>query len=320
MFFDEINTCSSLTLLSEIFINRTFKGEKLEENIRLIGACNPYRKRLIDIPKSGYPGKDKDKGDDLLVYKVQELPYSLLFYVFSFGSINEKNEKKYIESILKSEKIFTNQEDEALYYTAKAISECHIFLRKTFEDPSIVSLREITRFIKCVEFFKKYFKKKLKLKDNLNDDKNKVNKIKSIICSIYLCYYIRLTNKGQRSKFDSDLKQTLLRLVNVYSEEKIETNEIDLLNSITYAPFLEEYRGYQIEHFSKILELEEDFLLDQIGTDKGIGKNKLLKENVFLLFLSVCTKIPLIIVGKPGTGKSLSSKLIINSMKREYSK
>ena len=43
------------------------------------------------------------------------------------------------------------------------------------------TLREITGFIKCVEFFKKYFKKKLKLKDNLNDDKNKVNKIKSII-------------------------------------------------------------------------------------------------------------------------------------------
>lgn len=47
-------------------------------------------------------------------------------------------------------------------------------------------LREITRFIKCVEFFKKYFKKILKLEDNLNDDKNKVNKIKSIICFIYL--------------------------------------------------------------------------------------------------------------------------------------
>ena len=75
---------------------------------------------------------------------------------------------------------------------------------------------------------------------------------------------------------------------------------------------MEEYRGKQIEYFSQILELEEDFLLDQIGPDKGIGKNKLLKENVFLLFLSVCTKIPLIIVGKPGTGKSLSSKLIIN--------
>ena len=137
---------------------------------------------------------------------------------------------------------------------------------------------------------------------------------------MYLCYYIRLTNKGQRSKFDSNLKQTLLKLVDVYYEEKIETNEIGLLNSITYEPFLEEYRGKQIEYFCQILELVEDFLLDQIGPDKRIGENKLLKENVFLLFLSVGTKISIIIAGKPGTGKSLSSKLIVNSMKREYSK
>ena len=43
LFFDEINTCSSTSLLTEIFDNRTFNGEKLEENIRLIGACNPFR-------------------------------------------------------------------------------------------------------------------------------------------------------------------------------------------------------------------------------------------------------------------------------------
>ena len=135
-----------------------------------------------------------------------------------------------------------------------------------------------------------------------------------------LCYYIRLTNKGQRSKFDSNLKQTSLKLVDVYYEEKIEKNEIGLLDSTTHEPFWEEHRGKQIQHFSQILELVEDFLLDQIGPDKRIGENKLLKENVFLLFPPVRTKIPLIIVGKPGTGKSLSSKLIINSTKREYSK
>ena len=81
---------------------------------------------------------------------------------------------------------------------------------------------------------------------------------------------------------------------------------------------MEEHRGKQIEYFSQILELVEDFLLDQIGPDKRIGENKLLKENVFLLFLSVGTKISIIIAGKPGTGKSLSSKLIINSEKRIF--
>ena len=54
--------------------------------------------------------------------------------------------------------------------------------------------------------------------------------------------------------------------------------------------------------------------------DKGIGKNILLKENTFLLFLAVTTKIPLIIVGKPGTGKNLSAQLIYKSMRGKYSK
>ena len=53
---------------------------------------------------------------------------------------------------------------------------------------------------------------------------------------------------------------------------------------------------------------------------KGIGRNELLKENLFLLFVSVATKIPLIIVGKPGNGKSLSSQLIYDSMRGKYSK
>ena len=46
----------------------------------------------------------------------------------------------------------------------------------------------------------------------------------------------------------------------------------------------------------------------------------LLKENVFLLFLAVVTNIPLIIIGKPGTGKSLSAQLISKSMRGKYSK
>ena len=75
-----------------------------------------------------------------------------------------------------------------------------------------------------------------------------------------------------------------------------------------------------IRNFSDFLKIEEDYLLNKIELDKGIGKNTLLKENVFLLFLSVVTNIPLIIIGKPGTGKSLSAQLIDKSLKGKYSK
>ena len=320
IFFDEINTCLSLTLLTEIFINRTFKGEKLEDNIRLIGACNPYRKKKLNSEKYGLTTDEDENNDDNLVYKVQQLPESLLYYVFSFGSLTKENEKDYIYSMTKN--LFDTPEEELRKLTTEAISESHIFLRKAFgDDPSVVSLREISRFTKCVRFFQDYFLKKNKEeKEKISGNKKKVYKIKSIICSIYLCYYIRLVNTDNRGAFDFKLKNTLLKLVNVFSEEKYEEGNSDLKNNIKYKPLKDEIRETTIKNFSDFLDLEETFLLEQIDLEQGIAKNQLLKENVFLLFLAVVTTIPLIIVGKPGTGKSLSSKLINNSMRGEYSK
>ena len=331
VFFDEINTCLSFSLLTEIFINRTFNGEKLSDNIRLIGACNPYRKRKTFTEKCGLSRDDEKESE--LVYLVQPLPQSLLYYVFSFGSINEEDEKKYIYSII--EKLFSEKEKEMHEITKDAIFECHKYLRETF-DPSIVSLREISRFSKCVIFFQEYFAKKDKYlngdkKDeefNIDPKNEKLYKIKSIICSIYLCYYIRLIDKTKRAQFDVKLRPILLNLVNSIKENE-STNEIktveeeqegSLMSNIKYNELKMSIRGQKIKNFSDFLSLEEDFLIDLIELDKGIGKNNLLKENLFLLFLSVVTSIPLIIIGKPGTGKSLSAQLISKSMKGKYSK
>ena len=318
VFFDEINTCLSLSLLTEIFINRTFNGEKLEKNIRLIGACNPYRRRVFSTEKCGLTRED-DKEDDL-VYKVEQLPQSLLYYVFSFGTLQDADEKKYIKSII--QKLFDKQEENLYKLTTEAISKCHIFLRKIFKDPSIVSLREIARFRKCFEFFHDYFlKKSNKSNYSLDEETKKLYKIKSIICSIYLCYYIRLINEEIRGKFDSELQKTILRIVNVYSDEKKdEENKTNLFDKIKNKKLKQELSYKNLEHFSDLLKIEEEFLLTQIELDVGIGKNESLKENLFLLFLSVVTKIPLIIIGKPGTGKSLSAQLIYNSMRGIYSK
>ena len=318
VFFDEINTCLSLSLLTEIFINKTFNGEKLEKNIRLIGACNPYRKRIFSSEKCGLSRED-DKDDDL-VYQVEQLPQSLLYCVFSFGTIQNSDEKKYIKSII--QKLFNKEEENLHKLTTEAISKCHIFLRENFKDPSVVSLREIARFRKCVEFFHDYFLKKSNKTSELIDvETRKLYKIKSIICSIYLCYYIRLINEDIRGKFDYELQKTMLKIVNVYSDEQDdEENENSLLGKIKNKKLKEELTNQNLERFSDLLKIEEDFLLKQIELDPGIGKNESLKENIFLLFLSVVTKIPLIIIGKPGTGKSLSAQLIYNSMRGIYSK
>ena len=86
------------------------------------------------------------------------------------------------------------------------------------------------------------------------------------------------------------------------------TNQ-DLKNEISKRP--EEI----IKNFSDFLRIEQEYVLNKVELDKGIGKNTLLKENLFLLFLSAITRIPLIIIGKPGSGKNLSAQLIYKSMK-----
>jgi len=73
------------------------------------------------------------------------------------------------------------------------------------------------------------------------------------------------------------------------------------------------------KNFRDFIKVEQDYLINQIKLEKGIGKNTLLKENIFLSFISVVTNIPLIIVGKPGCGKSFSAQLIKNSNMGRYS-
>jgi Cdc6-like AAA superfamily ATPase len=135
-----------------------------------------------------------------------------------------------------------------------------------------------------------------------------------------LCYYIRLTDESKRTNFEVVLRPLLLKLIN--NDKSFDETDGNLLEQIKNEELNKEIlrNGETIDKFSDFLMTEEDFILDLIDLDKGIGKNTLLKENVLLLFLSVITNIPLIIIGKPGTGKSLSAQLIYKSLRGKYSK
>ena len=317
LFFDEINNCSSLSLLTEIFIKRTYNGNEFSDNIRLIGTCIPYRKRKVNKEKYGLNLFDNNNIE--LVHSVQPISQSLLYYVFSFGPITDMDERKYIYSII--EQLFSSNEFDLHNIATEAISQCFRFLRNNF-DPSVVSLREMSKFLKCVYFFNYYFKIKNKYQDKINNDKN--NKLRSIICSIYINYYIGLTDYKMRRNFEMVLRPILLKLINnnINYENNggnIWENLVDQIKNDDFKNELLDKHEETLNNFGDFLKIEEDFILNQIEVEEGIGKNTLLKENIFLLFLSINTKIPLIIIGKPGTGKSLSIQLIIKSMKGKYS-
>ena len=288
IFFDEINTCNSLGLISEIMCNHTYLGKKINDNFVFLAACNPYRVITKKMKESGlvyYNLKDKNKLDNL-VYTVNPLPHSLLNFIFDFGSLKPEDEKKYITNTIidiisrfKSKNIikdFDKIDEEDLKTIKKKIIEsiviCHDFMREKY-DRSSVSLREIRRFGIFFEYFIKYFNKNNyeSLKDSLN-------------MTLYLCYYLRLNEKKYRDELST-------RLENIFDDFlKVPENIVKLITDE--------------------MTLEED---------GGIAKNRALRENLFTCFICIDNSVPLIIVGKPGTGKSLSFQILYNTLKGEYS-
>ena len=147
VFFDELNTCKSMDLLSEIICKHSYQGKILPENIVFIGAANPYRRS--EQKKVGLKIKRKDNYQvSDLVYSVNPMPHSLLSYVFDFGSVSPKDEKSYIENMV-SKKIYNNK---LISFATELIIVAQNFVRKNNGIAS-VSLREIMRFREFYEFF-----------------------------------------------------------------------------------------------------------------------------------------------------------------------
>jgi len=59
------------------------------------------------------------------------------------------------------------------------------------------------------------------------------------------------------------------------------------------------------------ISLCQDVFLDQVFLDDNIARNQALKENVFMMIICIELRIPLFLVGKPGSSKSLA-KIIVN--------
>ena len=336
VFLDEINTCKSMGLISELLCKKTYQGNSIPSNVVFIAACNPYRQRDntkkvnigLNINQAHQQKKylNEIELEDIqrvqnnnLVYTVNPLPHSLLNFVFDFGNLTPEDEENYIKCMIREslEKKFNenrgNFKDSDLKklinITKDMLVICHNFIRK-YNEISSVSLREIRRFNIFYEFFYDYIKLKKK-NEQKNTERSSNNNnftisnifsflgmkeldihISAINLSIFICYYMRITNKQLREMLYNQLNQ-----------------KICMLND-----------WFNGKDFLEIPLNEEKFIADNIQIDIGIAKNKALLENLFSLFVAINNKVPIFIVGKPGCSKSLSVQLITRSMRGYLSK
>ena len=330
VFLDEINTCKSMGLISEIMCKHTYEGKDIPTNVAFIAACNPYRydsKKIKnkaglnikdakkEIQKNLQDIKEREKLEksstvNSLIYTVNPLPHSLLNFVFNFGNLNPKDEEEYIHNIIEqSQKKIFNKYKEKENLNENNFIEIHKLAKDLIitaqnyirdkNDKSSVSLREIRRFSIFFEFFFKYLSEKKN--GEFNDSKNNILsqedikfysnlkfkdiQIYSIILSVFVCYYLRIPENHIRKDLNDILSE---KLQNFYG---------------------------QYENFNELPIKEEKFIAENIELEKGIAKNSALLDNIFSLFVTINTKVPIFIVGKPGCSKSLSVQLINKAMK-----
>ena len=290
IFFDEINTCNSLGLITEIMCNHTYLGKKINKNFIFLGACNPYRILKKQMKTTGlvyYNMKEKSKLNNL-VYTVNPLPHSLLNFVFDFASLEHRDEEKYIRNTIISiiskikrtgliKNIDQNDLNKITNEIIDSIVICHDFIREKY-DQSSVSMREIRRFGLFFEYFIKYFNEFDKASDR------KIMK-SSLNVTLYLCYYLRLNDKSYREALSRKLDK-------FFKNSFLKTPE------------------------NEITKITQEMVIEK---GKGIALNRALRENLFTCFTCIDNNVPLIIVGKPGTGKSLSFQILYNTLKGQYS-
>ena len=107
IFLDEINTSPDIGGFKEVVCDHSLKGVEFPNNVVIIAALNPYRKRVKTIEEikdeenearnnvTAYTDKlDAEMSD--LVYRVFPLPPSMKLLVWNFGSLSKIDEEQYI--------------------------------------------------------------------------------------------------------------------------------------------------------------------------------------------------------------------------------
>nr|XP_012041858.2 E3 ubiquitin-protein ligase RNF213 isoform X3 [Ovis aries] len=303
LFFDEANTTEAISCIKEVLCDHTVGGQPLAKNsgLHIIAACNPYRKHTqkmicrLESAGLGYRVSAEETTERLgsiplrqLVYRVHALPPSLIPLVWDFGQLNDSAEKLYIHQIVQRLVKSIRMVQSETHVITEVLSASQGFMRKRQNECSFVSLRDVER---CVKVFKWFYDHSEMLLSKLDSFLSKTGVIQndferdpvlwSLVLAIGVCYHASLEKK------ESYRKAICKFFPAPYNDSRV------ILDEIT---------------------LTQDLFLNDVSLRKTIARNLALKENVFMMVICIELKIPLFLVGKPGSSKSLAKTIVADAM------
>ena len=262
--------------------------QPIPKNIFIIGACNPHHGgslATVLCKESWIRG----------TYYVQQLHPTLQCLMWDYGALEEKQEREYVAAkicMLNQDAIRSVQttltslilhsQNLMRKYSFEQLQECGLSYGDALECyQSCASQRDIQRVF---TFFEWLYRMYMMYKPAKNVHCN--YSFRAVLVSLGLVYYLRLDTK-YRSK---------------------------------YKRILDHKASAERESFSKTFNEELNWYIDHIDLPDGIAKTQTLKENLFATIVCTMTHTPLIIVGQPGTSKTLSFNLALANLKGEESK
>ena len=272
---------------------KVFFIQAIPRNIFIIAACNPHRGDSLAIhAETSNDNESWLKG----TYYVRKLHPTLRFLMWDYGSLNEHQEIEYVHA--KMAMLNTHMSEPDVQSLAELIVESQKRMRKYAYEQlcglkvpkvsaevcarSSVSQRDIQRVFTFYQWLMKLYAKF----NPHNEDPTEFHRC-AVMVALGIVYFLRLTPRFREK----------------------------------YTTFLEKYDTLKGEiTFAQAFKRELKWCIQHVELPAGIAKTNALMENVFAIIACAVTHTPLIIVGPPGSSKTLSFNIASANLKGKESR
>ena len=268
---------------SVIDICSYFVLQLVPDNLFIIAACNPHRASSAIFYETWMQGS----------YYVRLLHPSMQCIMWDYGALGDAQEREYVQAKFRLTKQDSTAVDIATLTDLIVTSQTQIRayalshmkrLGMTESEASACSRSCVSqRDIQRVFTFTKWLSSMYKRLLRYSDSSIS---LRATLVSLGLVYYLRLDSKCRKDyRHMLDHQSALLGL-----------------------------------SFSTAFDEEINWFIDHINLPQGIARSIALKENLFGTIVCTMTHTPLIMVGAPGSSKTLSFNLTVSNMKGLESK
>ncbi len=340
VFLDEVNTCgmihsrmpcqtptsislvhflyvvAHMGLFTEVIVRRSINGQPLMDGIQVLAALNPYRIRKdrgMETPGLVFQLHGASATPDpmrALVYRVHPVPATLQGFIFDFGSLSADKEKMYIESMARN--VLQSGSSEEHEFVAQLIVIAQQFVRTDEGDDSAASLRDVRRCLNLINWFV----------TNLSTKKEATVSPLAVatVLGIAFTYYYRLSSE-----------QGMLSLIVIHFTFSLSWFHLLARSSFFIAlRFKPDWKckGLRGKLWDKlagqgamesILNSIQRKFCENVVVEEGIAMNHALMENLFVVIICILNRIPVFLVGKPGSSKTLTLQVIASNLQGQAS-